>query len=639
MKKTKLSVAVAILLSSTSIYAVELEEITISSATKSEQSIKDVTSNIEIISSDELEENNYKTLNEALSKIAGISVVSNGGMGTTSSVLVRGFSTNRLLVLVDGIRYNDPASISGGQFEHLLISDIEQIEVIKGAQSGVWGADASAGVINIITKKAKKGLYSSIDVSYGSFATKKTTASISNNTDKYSAKLSYGYINSNSFSAQAPNNTPLKDYEDDSYKNSTFKLNIDYHISDNNTISLNHTNIRAKAKYDGCYNKTWSNLYGGFYACSDNDIDKANSSTYYSDIDNDFSSIKFSNNNSLGNFDIYATRSVFDRSLNNKTHYIGGAKDNTIDSTKLEFDGQADEFGATYNIPYNKTSFVLLGTSKQKFEHKNSFNKKYQTDSIFITNSSKINNNNTILTQSIRHSDNDAFKNKTTGKIGIKQYIKDDLSLSANYGTAFTMPTIYQMYDPSYGNENTKPETTKGYDLSINFKGFTANYFHNKITDLISYHPVTYKTINKDGKTTLKGYELKYNDEVLTDIIMNVQYTRLKTLDADGKTLIRRPQKTLDVSFDYYGIKDLHLNINGSYVGDARDEYWDSNLYQSISYTRKSYSIFGCNANYSINKKLYAYVKIENITNRYYQNAYGYSTSPRAYYTGIKYEF
>ena len=149
---------VASLLLATNIYAndtIQLDEITVTSATKSTQSIKDVTSNVEVITKEEIEERHFTTVSEALNTLAGVNVVSNGGLGKTTSVFMRGFDSQRILVLIDGINYNDHTGISGARFGHLMVNDIEQIEVIKGAQSGIWGADANAGVINIITSSGE----------------------------------------------------------------------------------------------------------------------------------------------------------------------------------------------------------------------------------------------------------------------------------------------------------------------------------------------------------------------------------------------------------------------------------------------------------------------------------------------------
>ena len=156
-KNLSISLVASLLLATNLFSAQNLETITVTSATKSAQSIKDVTSNVEVITKEEIEERHFTSVPEALNSLSGINVISNGGLGTSASVKLRGFDTKRVLVLIDGIRVNDVTGTSGAPFEHLMINDIERIEVVKGAQSGIWGADASAGVINIITSSAKEG--------------------------------------------------------------------------------------------------------------------------------------------------------------------------------------------------------------------------------------------------------------------------------------------------------------------------------------------------------------------------------------------------------------------------------------------------------------------------------------------------
>lgn len=113
---------VASLLIATNLYSNEnLETITVTSATKSTQSIKDVTSNVEVITKDEIEERHFTTVSEALNTLAGINVISNGGLGNSTSLFLRGMDTDRTLVLVDGIRFQDPSNTSGAAFELSLI--------------------------------------------------------------------------------------------------------------------------------------------------------------------------------------------------------------------------------------------------------------------------------------------------------------------------------------------------------------------------------------------------------------------------------------------------------------------------------------------------------------------------------------
>jgi vitamin B12 transporter len=188
------------------------------SATKSNQSIKDVTSNVEVITGEELEEKHIKTVLDAL-KSRGISTTQSGGIGQQSSLFLRGFSSGNTLVLIDGISYNDPTTTEGqANLEHLMISDIERIEIIKGAQSGIWGANAVAGVINIITKKASQELHTNANIEFGSNNTKNYQFSISQKVDKFSYYLGANYTSTDGISARTPYNINPKNYEDDGYK-------------------------------------------------------------------------------------------------------------------------------------------------------------------------------------------------------------------------------------------------------------------------------------------------------------------------------------------------------------------------------------------------------------------------------------
>ena len=137
-KKISTSLVASFLLATTNLYSVQnLETITVTSATKSDKSIQDVTSNVEVITKQEIEEKHFTTVVEALNTVSGISFVSNGGMGNTSNVYLRGMDSKGILVLIDGVRYQDPSNTSGAAFSHLMVSDIERIEVIKGSQSSV----------------------------------------------------------------------------------------------------------------------------------------------------------------------------------------------------------------------------------------------------------------------------------------------------------------------------------------------------------------------------------------------------------------------------------------------------------------------------------------------------------------------
>ena len=636
-KKISYSLVASFLLATTNLFSVEnLDKITVTSATKSEQSIKDVTSNVEVITKEEIEERHFSTVVEALNSLPGVSVISNGGMGNTTSVLLRGMDSKRVLVLIDGIRYNDITGTSGAPFEHLMIDNIQQIEVVKGAQSGIWGADAGAGVINIITNGSKMGTHGEGIIEAGSFDSKKYGMNLSHRTEKYYLSGSVYETKTDGFSAQAPRYVNVNDLEDDGYKNVTANLKAGYNFDDANKIDLSHSIINARSEYDGCGNEKWKTSYGGYYSCTDTSIQKANNESYYSKTNDTFDSVNYNNINKYSKIDIYANKSVYDREYNGAEKYTGGANNGKIIGSKSEFDGSVKEYGLKSNIPYfNENSFVMVGTDYKTFEHENSINEKFDNKGLFVTNSNKFNNDKTIITESLRKDDYDKFNDKTTGKVGIKQYIWNELNVSSNYGTAYNVPTLYNLYS-NYGNKDLNPESTKGYDVGVEYKGVSISYFDTKIDDMIDYNSAISKYGNLAGTSTIKGYELGYKKGVTDDTFLNLNYTRLFTEDANGEKLERRPNEQVGFSVDYYGIAKWHFNLNGQYIGD-RIQYTYGTY--NISAETGNYAVFNSVADYEINKTFSTYLKVNNIFDRYYQTIDGYATAERSAYVGLKAKF
>ncbi|MDK2069419.1 TonB-dependent receptor [Aliarcobacter butzleri] len=596
MKKISTSLVASFFLATNLFSTDTLETITVTSATKTEQSIKDVTSNIDVITAEDIEARKFKTVVEALNTIPGIQVSPSGGIGQQTSVFLRGMASNKTLVLIDGIRLNDPTGLSGANFEHLMINDIERIEVIKGAQSSIWGADASAGVINIITKSAQKGTHGSASVEYGRYDSKISKANISHKTDDFDAKLGVTRVDTDGFSAMTPRGEKAKKYEDDGYENTTANIKLGYNFDENNRVSTSYEIIDTKVDYDN----------------SPNSSDKAKTKTH-------LAGVNYENKNDIAITNVYANYTDITR------EYSYG-----------NFDGNVKEYGVKSIVPYlSETSFLTIGTDYKEFEHKNDLDKQYDNKAIYITNTNKFFDDKTIFTESLRYDKYSDFDNKTTGKVGLKQYIIDELNLSSNYGTGYNVPTIYQLFEPAgmwgnVGNPDLQPEKTKGYDVGLEYKGFSITYFDTKVNNMIGYGN-GYENIEGDSK--LKGTEIAYKNSVTEDIFLNLNYTNLSAKNADKEYLARRAKDKVGFGVDYYGLKDFHFNINGEYIG-TRYERDDEKGASTGNYT-----IWNAVVDYDINKTFSTYVKLDNMFNKDYQIVDGYATSQRAAFVGLKASF
>jgi vitamin B12 transporter len=241
MTKNLLSLAAIVAITS-SLHAANqytLENISVTAAQDTELKKEDVPDSVTIITKAALEESRVTNLAEALNKLGNIAMTQNGGPGKSTSMFVRGMDTRRTLVLIDGVRYNNPTGIGAtAEFSQIMLYNVEQIEIVKGSQTGVWGADASAGVINIITSRAKKGLHGSANIEYGSFDTKIASLQASYATETYDVVLGGMEYNSDSYSAVEPTKESAdygKRYDDlglekDEYINTSFNARLGWNI-------------------------------------------------------------------------------------------------------------------------------------------------------------------------------------------------------------------------------------------------------------------------------------------------------------------------------------------------------------------------------------------------------------------------
>lgn len=579
------------------------------SVSKSLVSTTNVTDNVSIITSEELYQKGITTVVEALNTIPGVSFTSNGGMGKSTGVYLQGMSNKYTLLMVDGVRYNDPSNTSGADFSHLLIGDIERIEVIKGAQSGVWGADAAAGVINIITKKAQNGTHASAAVEVGSYGRRDVSTSVSHKNDKFDVQLSVQRVTEDGFSAQAPYGKDIDQYERDLYRNTTVNLKAGYWLDDHNRVEAGYHDINAMNSYDG-YAAPNSSQHSDFHQYSE------------------FLTYKYF----VGNHALETTVS--------ESTFVKKELDATNGNLK-NYEGQAPSIELKDTWKYYDNSSLVMGTSYEKRELSytkvGGLEKKRDENSkaLYVNNTNKI--GNVVLTEALRYDDFSAFDEKVTGKIGAKYLFSDQFNIYANYGTAYKTPSMLEMIYPwSYGvsNFDLKPENIKSFNVGMQYAGFTVNFFRNEITNMIDYvsDPFTYigQYVNVSGTTTLKGIELSYEQQVLKSLLAGANYTYVDATKEDGTRLVNRPRYQTSLYTTYMPIKQIAWNVNGTYIGSREDYSGEESGRYFVANTKVTYFI---------DKTWDVYFKVNNLFDRYYQTVYGYATAERSYYVGVEAKF
>jgi vitamin B12 transporter len=606
LKHTLSLVASATLVASLGANTLTVDQIVVT-ATKTEQALKNTTANVQIITAEELEEKHITSVLDALRSLSSIPVTQNGGLGQTSSFFQRGFSSTNTVVMIDSIRYNDPATTNGqAQLEHLMVNDIERIEIINGAQSGVWGANAVAGVINIITKKPTEKVQVSGNLEYGSYATNKVGANVAQKLGAFSYYIGVNQLKTNGFSALTPSGKNPEDYEADGYTNQTVNAKIGYDITSADTLRAQMTFIDAKTQYDG-YQQPNSEGY------ESHQISRLGSIGYQH---------KLNSNDSL---DVTYAISTIDRNY---------PKDH------LSYKGNNKELNVQGTFRYLQNSVVAIGANTLNSQDTIGAHT-LSSKGIFLTNMNRL--ENLLLTESIRHDAYDTFNDKTTGKIGAKYFFSNDIALSGNYGTAYRTPSLYELYAPAstyfgivypLGNINLTPETTKSFDATAQYKHLSATYYTNKVDNLIEY-TTGYNNVN--GTSTFKGYEVRYNNTFAEILTLDLSYNKLFAKDKNGNYFTRRPSDTIKGSLSYYPTEKLMVGTTASYIGSRPDLDYSTNPYTPVQTGR--YTLWSTVVNYDVTSNVTLYLKGENLTNKLYQEVYGYGTAGRSAYAGVNAKF
>ena len=221
----------------------ELEELIVTAGLEP-ISVADVASSVTIITREEIEQKQVKFLADLLRDVPGFAVSQAGGPGTQTQVRVRGAEANQLLVLMDGIRANDPASGDEFQFQYALTSNIERIEIIRGPQSATWGTDALAGVINIIRRKDVANQYLAANAEYGSFNSVNLGVDGGINRERMTLTGGISYMNTDG------TNISREGDEDDGAENLNANARMEIRASDSVGLVFSGQHVDATSEFD-----------------------------------------------------------------------------------------------------------------------------------------------------------------------------------------------------------------------------------------------------------------------------------------------------------------------------------------------------------------------------------------------------
>lgn len=599
-------------------------------ATRSPKKQSEIGRVVTIITTDQITKSQGKTLPQLLNSVAGITFSgANNAPGISSSVFLRGASTGNTLILVDGFAVNNASSIDGSyDLNAFPLDQIERIEILKGSGSTLYGSDAVAGVINIITKHAKtQGLKASLQASGGTYSTFNEAANLIGNINKTGIAISLSNTDSKGFAA-ATDTTGKGNFKKDPFHQRSASVNLTQQVSD--SFSLN-------GNFQGTYNK--GNLpYGAF-------TDDANY-TY--------------NNTFLfggigGNLKLDRGALKFNISQNSvKNNYNDAANPANFNTASYQKNtGNITNADIVLNYDINKYLSIVSGES---FRYFNTTQRSTYDTLKNLRNSSNSIYMSLFLKTGIFHMElggrsnfDSKYGTNFTYTINPSLYIADQFKLFGTIGSAFKAPSLYQLFS-QYGNVDLKPETTTSYEAGFdwqlikNMLSFNTVFYKYDAKDVIYFKSLPsppYGVYENGAFQKDKGFEstLSLNLDKL-NASAYLAYVTGKQTDAAGKetnNLYRRPKNTLGLAVSYQFCDSFSAGINYKYTGARTDVKFNPDFTSRVV-TLKHYNLVDAHLQYTVSKRIGLFADLNNLFDEKYVDWVGYNTRGFNFMAGIKYQ-
>ena len=600
-------------------------------ATKTSTPLFELANSITVIDSVEIERKKNSNVLELLKTEYGLNITQQGSFGSLANVYTRGANTGHTLVLLDGIEINMPSD-PGGTFDfgNLPVDNIERIEILRGPQSTLYGSDALAGVINIITKKGTgkpKFFLSTVGGSYNSY---KGLAGLNGSYDFLNYSLTLSRFKTDGFSS-ASEETGNKEKDGSSSYSASSRLGAE--ITDDFDLNFIFRFTKADVDYD---------QFGGQFGDDPTYVYKLEESAFRTEG-------KYSAFN--GFWEQTLGVSIF----RNVRKYSNDAF--VYDASRAFYDGRKLKIDWQNNFYLANTNTLILGVETEKEEAETEyyiFSQTFPLESILPKSSSRTTGvylqdqfklENFFGTAGVRFDDHQRFGSTLTYRFAPAYIIwETGTKLKATIGTGFKAPSLYYLFDPSYGNPDLNPEKSIGWDAGIEQYLWDskliigATYFENYFKDLFGFDE-NFRTININ-KAETRGVEFYFILNLLKEISTKGNFTYTDAQDKSQSStdkdlpLLRRPK--IKASYEVnYSFNDK-ANINGEiiYAGERDDKDFSQFPVQRVKL--KGYSIVNLAASYKLFDFLQLYGRVENLFDTDYEEVLGYATPGLSGYAGIK---
>lgn len=545
---------------------------------------------------------------DVLREVPGLVLARSGSPGKATSLFTRGAASTQTLVLWNGIVLNNPY-FSGYDWGRFSTAGVEQIEVVRGPFSALYGSEAMAGVVNVLTTPRSSGVHGDFESGSHGLRNGSINAAFAGDTavaaGSYEHRADDGFnpnddFRQNSASAMAKW-TPFDALSvGGSARHTSYNLGIPFNTNAAGTALVPSLNRRQKGTETQVAIPVTLTL-GRF-----------------------ISDLTLSDNRRRDDFSDPADPFTTSASTDAKTRRARLTTRFASPAGTIVAGGEYDR-----DLVNDVTNFGPNFLEKRRTDHslfvEDRYSREWSPGSRFE------------LSAGIRRDRFDTFGSQTSPRLAVA-IVSGATKWRVAYGSGFRAPSLGELYYPFFGNPKLSAESNRsyeiGYDAAMGRDGlFSLTYFNSRYRNLITFDPVTFISQNI-GRVRSDGIEAGATQHISANVYTAFSYTYLHR-DEDEKTglrLLRRPKHSGSFSTGY---RSGAVDTNVAVIRTGQRE--DSMAVLPFSrVTNRSYTTINVNTQYRLSH-LTPFVKIENLGNARYEEVVGYASPGRRVIVGVKF--
>ena len=469
---------------------------------------------VTVLTDEEIQARNFATIEDALRHVPGVDVQRSGGLGKTVALRIRGAGTQQVQVMIDGLRVKSP-TLGQPELTDISLDAIDRIEIVRGPQSTLHGADAIGGVVNIITKKGQGPPSGAVRLEGGSFETYREQATLSGSWKRFSYMVSGSHYDTRGY------------LKNDDATQSAFAGRFDYDFPWRGSLTLT-----------GRYSKTLTDL----------PVFSTNPTVFDPNGQQQSETWLYNLTYAQKITDWWDTRVRYGQWLNNNGFQNPDPPGGFTIVSQINTRRQEAEWVNTFQLGPWDTLTVGWEHRHEYGKNRGTFRENISVMSAFAQNELRL-FDRVILGGGVRYEDNDTFGSALTGRASIAVLIRETgTKLRAAWGEGFRAPTINDLFFPGFGNPDLQPERSESWEAGVDQRlwdnriRFGITYFHNDFTQLIEFVPQPGFIFlpQNVGRATTEGVEL-YSELVPVDwLSIYANYTFTDSEDAATRKPLRR---------------------------------------------------------------------------------------------------